>query len=252
MSLIHDALKSMDAAPAVARSAHVHHRPVWPWATLAGAVLTLGAALLWWQMQPAAQAPLRAQAPAPQPPAPLAPQPDAAEPTPALLPAQALPATSVAVAAPARPRPAQPPRRSATTPKPAPVPAPAQAAADDTPIEARFAHFSAAMKDGRQADAQKELAALRARLPEGTLSLMRAQAWHDLSEGRAQAAAAQYRRLLQRLPGDEGAAINLAALLLREGQTEQARATLDAAARLSPQSAALQAALAQFTPGARP
>ena len=138
--------------------------------------------------------------------------------------------------------------RSTTAAAPAVAPAPA---VDDAPVELRFARFVAAMKESRTADAERELAALKERLPAGSLGLVRAQAWFDLRAGRDAAAADGYRTILERLPGDEEAAINLASIQSRQQKTEEARATLDAASRLQPDSAALRAALAQFTPAAR-
>ena len=107
------------------------------------------------------------------------------------------------------------------------------------------------MKDARTDDAERELAALKARLPEGSLGLLRAQAWFDLRAGHDAAAGDGYRAILERMPGDEEAAINLASIQSRQQKPEEARATLDAAVRLQPGSAALRAALAQFTPTAR-
>lgn len=122
---------------------------------------------------------------------------------------------------------------------------------DDTPVELRFARFVAAMKSNQTADAERELAALKVRLPAGSLGLLRAQAWFDLRAGNDAAAADQYRAILDRMPGDEEAAINLASIHSRRGKPEDARAALDAALRLSPDSAALRSALGQFTPNAR-
>ena len=143
-------------------------------------------------------------------------------------------------------------------PRPAPVrrvrPAPpvdsaaAVPAVDDTQVELRFARFVVAMQEARSGDAERELAALRERLPAGSLGLLRAQAWFDLRAGRDAAAEGGYRAILERMPGDEEAAINLASIQSRQQKSEEARATLDAAARLQPDSAALRAALAQFTP----
>lgn len=107
------------------------------------------------------------------------------------------------------------------------------------------------MKESRTDDAERELAALRERLPAGSLGLLRAQAWFDLRAGRDAAAEGGYRAILERMPGDEEAAINLASIQSRQQKPEEARSTLDAAARLQPDSAALRAALAQFTPTAR-
>ena len=138
--------------------------------------------------------------------------------------------------------------RSSTPAAPAVATAPA---VDDTPVELRFARFVAAMKESRTADAERELAALKERLPAGSLGLLRAQVKPGLRAGRDAAAADGYRAILERLPGDEEAAINLASIQSRQQKTEEARATLDAASRLQPDSAALRAALAQFTPAAR-
>lgn len=216
-----------------------------------------------------------AAAPAPVVPAPVSvPVPAVAVAAPAAAPVQsATPAPAVAME-PAAPKMvvATSPRSDAATPAPAAVTrssatrqahganrsstpaAPAVATApavDDTPVELRFARFVAAMKESRTADAERELAALKERLPAGSLGLLRAQAWFDLRAGRDAAAADGYRAILERLPGDEEAAINLASIQSRQQKTEEARATLDAASRLQPDSAALRAALAQFTPAAR-
>ena len=320
MSLIHDALKSMDAPqdskPAMARAskATVRARPAWLDAMLAFAVV-LGAGILGWfvwqtQMKPKALPPPMAAAPNPVPapaPAPVAVTSPVAEtaapaaapastmaaaPSPAVPALAAVPTPAVAAAAPAAApvqsptpapavavEPAAPktvmaagPRvetvapaaaavnrssttrqargvtRSTTAAAPAVAPAPA---VDDAPVELRFARFVAAMKESRTADAERELAALKERLPAGSLGLVRAQAWFDLRAGRDAAAADGYRTILERLPGDEEAAINLASIQSRQQKTEEARATLDAASRLQPDSAALRAALAQFTPAAR-
>lgn len=106
------------------------------------------------------------------------------------------------------------------------------------------------MKSGQQADAERELTALKKYLPTEALGLIRAQAWFDLQAGRDMAAAAGYRSILDRIPGDEEAAINLATIQLRQQQPEEARFTLDTAIRLQPDSVALRNALEHFTPDA--
>lgn len=329
MSLIHDALKSMDtaaaspAAPAAtarprAVTAPRGGRPAWLDGALAFAIVVAAGGLGWvlWQSQKqpkplppvvavaapvlpvatlpalAASQPLvevpalagatpvvdspaasaqpaavaAATAPAPMPsevaPAPSAPALVAqvqAAPAPAAAP---MPASGVMVAQAATgqadvrtatPRPAAAPRPARATRAVAPpmvVPAPAPVV-DETPVELRFARFVAAMKNNQTADAERELAALKARLPAGSLGLLRAQAWFDLRAGNDASAAEQYRAILDRMPGDEEASINLASIHSRRGKPEEARATLGAALRLSPDSAALSSALGQFTPNAR-
>ncbi|WP_428000453.1 tetratricopeptide repeat protein [Acidovorax sp.] len=313
MSLIHDALKSMDtaaAAPAApapvrprANAAPRGGRPAWLDGALAFAIVVAAGGLGWviWQSQkqpkplpyvvaaaapapqvalaPAAAASLplvevqttagttpitdspvvvattampapSVSAPAAQPPFVPAPV-QAAEPAAAVVVAQS--ATGQADSVTVAPRPAATPRpartaRAAAQPVVAPLPAPV---VDETPVELRFARFVAAMKNNQSADAERELAALKSRLPAGSLGLLRAQAWFDLRAGNDAAAAEQYRAILDRMPGDEEAAINLASIHSRRGKPEEARATLDAALRLSPDSAALRSALGQFTPNAR-
>lgn len=311
MSLIHDALKSMDAPQdpklvlARAPTTVARRRPAWLDAVLAFFIV-LGAGVVGWfvwqsQMRPKADltpvavAPVRPAQPVAEPMPPTADTVPAAatpvvadagsvvpvappvaqqvalpanvalqSPAPAVasLPpapkvsAQILVADTQAGSAPAmQTTPRLAPQRQARSSRPAPAPvasAPISApVVDDTPVELRFARFVAAMKEGRGADAERELAALKERLPAESLGLLRAQAWFDLRAGRDAAAADGYRAILERMLGDEEAAINLASIQARQQKPEEARATLDAALRLRPDSAALRAALAQFTPAAR-
>ena len=296
MSLIHDALKSMDAAapqaaaPAVAARAPAPApsaspaarggRPAWVDGVLAFAVVVGvgGAGWVYWQSQKSPKAPalLPAAIVVPQPVAKIAPAPEVypesaqvlAAPlveTPVVMAPESAPVLSASVvrvesasASPtpvaartapvARPQAVVRSARKATALVEVPVATPAVA---ETPIELHFARFMAAMKEGHTVDAERELRALKARLPAGSLGLMRAQAWFDLRAGNDVAAAEQYRAILERMAGDEEAAINLASILARQGKPEEARATLDSAVRLQPDSAGLRSALAQFTPNAR-
>jgi hypothetical protein len=299
MSMIHDALKSMDTRPelnsSMAGALTVERaRPAWLDALLAFvAVVAIG--LLGWflwqgQSSPKLDAPPVAAVSenyAEQQPVVASPLP--AETTPPVLAASAPVAHSTSAAVPTEPVPTEgtlavpqtPPPLAAEPAKPQIVVAEAEkspvlatalltpkkrartgpartdatvAAAspvDDTPVEARFARFVVAMKEARTEDAERELTALRARLPAGSLGLVRAQAWFDLRAGRDAPAEQGYRSILERIPGDAEAAINLASIQSRQQKHEEARATLDSAARLQPESAALQSALAQFTPSIR-
>ncbi len=319
MSLIHDALKSMDAdAPQPSRpgssvrvsASGQRGRPAWLDGLLAFGVV-VGAGVVGWYVWQGRVLPERAPTPdaaavvnvephtAPQAPvqeavqgsdsgstdvalagapaaAPVAP-PQAAPiddvPAPAGAapreagsaaavsgsPAAAADSAAVAAAAPARPA-ARPQatsqhRRAHTSVRRAAVPAapasPPAPKADDTPVQVRFTRFVAAMRSGQTSDAERELSALKAVLPADALGLQRAQAWFDLRTGNEARAAKAYRGILERLPGDAEAAINLASIQAQEADQEGARATLDAAARLNPDSAALRAALAQYTPNVR-
>jgi len=317
MSLIHDALKSMDAdAPQPSRpgssvrvsAAGQRGRPAWLDGLLAFGVV-VGAGVVGWYVWQGRVLPERAPMPdavavanvephtAPQAPvqeavqgsdsgstdvalagapaaAPAAP-PQAAPiddvPAPAGAapreagsavsgsPAAAADSAAVAAAAPARPA-ARPQassqhRRAHTSARRAAVPAapasPPVPKADDTPVQVRFTRFVAAMRSGQTSGAERELSARKAVLPADALGLQRAQAWFDLRTGNEARAAKAYRGIPERLPGDAEAAINLASIQAQEADQDGARATLDAAARLNPDSAALRAALAQYTPNVR-
>lgn len=318
MSLIHDALKSMDAdAPQPSRpgssvrlsAAGRRGRPAWLDGLLAFGVV-VGAGVVGWYVWQGSMLPKPAPEPdavaaanvephaAPQAPAQAVQGPDSggtdvalagAPAAASVAPPQAVPANDVtapagaapreagsaaavsgspaaaadsagvAAAAPARPA-ARPQatsqhRRAHTSVRRAAVPAaptsPPGPKADDTPVQVRFTRFVAAMRGGQTTDAERELTALKAVLPANALGLQRAQAWFDLRTGNEARAAKAYRGILERLPGDAEAAINLASIQAKEADQEGARATLDAAARLNPDSAALRAALAQYTPNVR-
>ncbi|GAB3359721.1 MULTISPECIES: tetratricopeptide repeat protein [Giesbergeria] len=278
MSLIHDALKSMDtpavSTPVASRPATTAARPAWLGGVLAF-VSVLGAGGVGWmlwqdqlsdninippqamvQSPPVAPLAVPATAEAPTtltaPPVAVAPAPPAAQaPAPVRVAETAPPAApAVVTAAVAKPMQASPRRAPAavSATKDAAHSAPSVA---ETPVELLFARFVAAMKSGQQTDAEQALAALKQQLPAGAIGLVRAQAWFDLQAGRDTAAAEGYRTILDRMPGDEEAAINLASIQSRQHQSEEARATLDAAARLQPDSTALRAALSHFTPAIR-
>lgn len=301
MSLIHDALKSMDAPqqqpmpaptrPAAPVAAAGRGRPAWVDGLLAFCVVVGAGAAGWyvWQGQkptldPAPSA-TRAASPRPQAlpapavadplPLPVAVHPpaDAAAVTPAA-PTQVASTTPTAVHAAPESHPSAAPVQGgkSSTPEAEHATPPAKHAvvhrrsrpdkrveeaqkalepkADDTPVEVHFARFVTAMRAENTADAERELGALKARLPATALGLLRAQAWFDLKTGNDAAAAGGYRAILDRMPGDEEAAINLASIQSRQNKPEEARSTLDAAARLRPDSAALKTALAQYTPNA--
>jgi len=312
MSLIHDALKSMDAdapqqsrpgSPARAPAAARGGRPAWLDGLLAFCVV-VGAGVAGWYVWQGRALPRLAPAPAPaalaqtEPPAVPVPVPvpdqgtgtaaaaaaaDVPAPAPAVVPEaaraadeqpvpadtarhEAAPAATAAAApvdaAPARASAPEPARASTASRQrrtraahrvTAPAAAQAQPApkVDDTPVQVHFTRFVAAMRGGQTSDAERELGALKVALPSDSLGLMRAQAWFDLRAGNDAAAARTYRQILDRMPGDDEAAVNLASIQARQADQEGARATLDAAARLNPDSAALRAALAQYTPNAR-
>lgn len=114
------------------------------------------------------------------------------------------------------------------------------------PVEQRFNAFLQAMRAGDMTGAGEHLAALRRDLPPGSVSLLRAEGWYALASGNADAAARIYQDLLDRLPGDEEASINLASIEARRQRGETARKILADAVRVHPESESLKSALARF------
>ncbi|GAA6121395.1 tetratricopeptide repeat protein [Acidovorax sp. FG27] len=181
----------------------------------------------------AAPAPVRRAAPQPAP---------VAVNTPAPVTADVLVADA-AVDVPPRAAPRASARQAATPAQPAVRTAPPAAA---MPVEQRFNLFLQGMRANDLVAAEQHLAALRRELPAGSLSLLRAEGWFALARGDADAAAATYQNILNRLPGDEEASINLASIEARRQRTEAARQVLAEAVRLHPESESLKAALARF------
>lgn len=90
--------------------------------------------------------------------------------------------------------------------------------------------------------AEGALERARERLPRSHVLLLRLEGWHALQRGRNRQAIDFYERLLQRLPGDAEAAVNLAYLHLERAQPEKARRVLDEALEHEPRSARLRQA----------
>lgn len=282
MSLIHDALREIDkgASPAPGASDFRALAPAGPapsrWLPFAGgmvAVLAVAAAGGWvWKNT--------------QPPAPLAVQaavPAVAAPVPSVAPAASAP-VAVADAAPLPVSVSAPAPRvekdvvgdSSTTPapvarsagasraagqgdrpraaraaKPAVVPASVADVAPLVPVEKRYALFLASMKAGDLVGAREQLTALQSQIPPGTMSRLRAEAWFALQSGNEVDARRGYQDILERVPGDEEASINLASIEARAGHRESARQVLTDALANNPGSEALLATLARFKAPAR-
>ncbi|WCM79363.1 tetratricopeptide repeat protein [Acidovorax sp. NCPPB 3859] len=189
-------------------------------------------------------APVAASAPAVPAPVPQAEAAPVPKPAPARASTQSSterPRASRAATHPAHPSPAHPAAARVAVSPAAPASAPAA-----MPVEQRFNAFLQAMRTGDLPGAGQHLAALRRELPPGSVSLLRAEGWHALAGGDAGAAARIYQDILDRLPGDEEASINLASIEARRDRAESARRILADAVRLHPESESLKAALARF------
>ena len=154
----------------------------------------------------------------------------------------------------ARP-PALRPRVIAPAPLPSPVTARALVSAPAgrpvvpplaIPVEQRFGLFLQAMRGNDLPTAEQHLVALRRDLPRSSVSLLRAEGWYALAQGDNDGAARHYQDILERVPGDEEASINLAGIESRRQHTEVARQILAEGVRMHPESESLKSALAGF------
>ena len=168
----------------------------------------------------------------------------AAEPVPALAPAPAgVPAPQPAAA----PAAAQPVSQA----RPSPVEVTVRATAGTTEsasnedISDLFDGLNRALEARDEALAQRHLQGIRSRLPEGSPARLRAEGWHAYRTGDAERAQGVYRRLLEKLPGDENASLTLASIERQGQRPDQAREVLARSLRHNPGSAMLRAALDQ-------
>lgn len=121
---------------------------------------------------------------------------------------------------------------------PAPVAQPVE------PSEAELFHaFEAAIAAHDLPQARASLQTLEARLPASSVTLLRSRAWLAVQSGQPQQAMQDYTQILHRLPGDENASINLAALESQAGHPDKARQILDDLLVYAPDSARATAML---------
>lgn len=273
MSMMFDALQALDAsagAPAASPRAAVRDRTRprrWLLLATGGGILLTGS-LLWAATRPATTAaptPVRAQ---PTPIAGTVALPPAAAPKAPVNPAPAPAVARTAASATPAPKamPARPPAFTAVS-APVPVSAPAalpsapaaalaaeisvrDASASDTPAEGQavarlVAAINTSVHAGDFGGAEQSLAKLEAELPPRSLTLLRMQAWVAHTRGDAAGALALYRKIAERVPGDQTVAINLAILEADNGQPDSARARLQQLRTDNVDSVALERAIQQ-------
>ena len=280
MSLMHDAIKAFDEpqapSPRQVVAAPRSGGSVF-WSSVGGftvvMLLGLGGYLLWQYLNPAPTLPIESAAPMARAetsqPEPLASAPS----LPSSLPEVEVETERVAALAPpvnptnTAPTSAPPPATGPETPPAAKAPTkPARSTmraarrpkavtervepAPPTPPEPspqqNFQAFVQAMQAKDVERASARLNALASQLPPSSLSLLRARAWYALETGQTAAAQDYYKSLLERLPGDEEASVNLAALELQAQRIEPARKLLREALVQHPDSEQIKAALARF------
>ncbi len=117
--------------------------------------------------------------------------------------------------------------------------------ASNEDISELFEGLNRALEARDEAQAQRHLQGIRNRLPEGSLARLRAEGWHAYRTGDAERAQRVYRRLLEKLPGDENASLTLASIERQGQRPDQAREVLARSLRHNPNSAMLRSALDQ-------
>ncbi|OGB16701.1 MAG: hypothetical protein A3E51_05645 [Burkholderiales bacterium RIFCSPHIGHO2_12_FULL_67_38] len=100
---------------------------------------------------------------------------------------------------------------------------------------------------GHEVDtARRQLQAIQARLPESSVARLRAEAWFAHQTDDLDGAQRLYRRLLDKLSGDEHASLNLAAIEKKRQRFDQAKDVLAKSLRQNPNSAVLRTAVDQL------
>ncbi len=125
---------------------------------------------------------------------------------------------------------------------------PASASQSDTETHitqaVRDLHDAMALKDDSAVSAQ--LQKLRQLLPADSLTLLRNEAWIAHNRGDLAAAEERYRQILERVPEDAQAGVNLALLEAARGQSDTAQRRLLRLAAENGDSALITQALAQI------
>ncbi|MBT9549771.1 MAG: tetratricopeptide repeat protein [Hydrogenophaga sp.] len=135
-------------------------------------------------------------------------------------------------------------------PAAAPVAPAASAAPDD--LSERFEGMNHALDNKDDATARRHLQAIQAQLPATSVARLRAEAWFAYQSGDLSSAQRTYRRLLDRLPGDEQAALTLASIEKKSARPDQARDILSRSLRVNPGSVPLRSAMDQLAASEAP
>lgn len=96
----------------------------------------------------------------------------------------------------------------------------------DEGVANQIAAFNAAMGSKDRAGARDALASLQRRLPAQSMTMLRMQAWYAVESGDDVAALALYQRILERLPGDVNAGINVALIDWRADRRHAAQSRI--------------------------
>ncbi|MCR6685642.1 tetratricopeptide repeat protein [Pseudoxanthomonas sp.] len=118
--------------------------------------------------------------------------------------------------------------------------------ADANAVRGAMAELNAAVGEHDAEATAAAIARLQALLPAGSLTLLRARAWAAHGQGDYARAEQLYRAILDRVPDDEHAGVNLALLDARRGEMAEARARLDRMAARNARSPQIVQALAEL------
>ena len=113
-------------------------------------------------------------------------------------------------------------------------------------LERQYALFLQTLNANDMPAASGHLQTLQAQMQPDSLLRLRAEAWFAVRSGDNALARLRYQAVLERVPGDEGASINLASIESRSDKRELARQILGDALRVNPDSDAIRDALFRF------
>lgn len=136
-------------------------------------------------------------------------------------------------------------------PGPASSHATAVAAVDDQTVQAAITAVERAMAADDTQAAGTALVRLEALLPKESLTLLRTQAWVAHASNDMQAAEQLYRQIIERMPDDANAGVNVALLDARRGEVDNARKRLQRLSGLYPRSTQVSRALSELDAAAR-
>lgn len=111
-----------------------------------------------------------------------------------------------------------------------------------------MARLQAAVADADAGSRDQALAQLQTLLPADSLTLLRARAWAAHGSGDIAQAERYYQAILQRMPDDEHAGVNLALIDARRGELDDARERLTRLAARNTRSAMVSQALDELEP----
>lgn len=139
------------------------------------------------------------------------------------------------------------PHRTATVTSPSVrTDVPVVEAASLPPVETTYALLNQALANNDLKVAREQLTLLEQILPAESLTLLRARAWFQMRTQDVASARATYQFILDRLPGDENAGLNLATIEAAAGHVETARQLLSKVLQENPDSLPARQALVRL------